>query len=86
MADGRAADYRIVVPTLTGTDLRRRLNLPAPGSATPNGTVGQDGKDDGALRTTALHLAVLRAMTEHRLKKVLLTKVGIGLTRVPAGQ
>ncbi|MFF9496553.1 hypothetical protein [Streptomyces flaveolus] len=26
---------------------------------------------DGALRTTALHLAVLRAMTEHGLKKVL---------------
>lgn len=28
--DRRAADYRIVVPTLTDTDLRRRLNLPAP--------------------------------------------------------
>ena len=27
--DGRAADYRIVVPTLTDADLRRRLNLPA---------------------------------------------------------
>nr|WP_329868384.1 Helicase associated domain protein [Streptomyces sp. SP18CS02] len=67
VADGRAADYRIVVPTLTDTDLRRRLNLPAPASATP----GEDGKDDGVLRTTALHLAVLRAMTEHGLKKVL---------------
>lgn len=35
VADGRAADYRIVVPTLTDTDLRRRLNMPAPGSASP---------------------------------------------------
>ncbi|MFK4107115.1 Helicase associated domain protein [Streptomyces sp. NPDC002176] len=71
VADGRAADYRIVVPTLTDTDLRRRLNLPAPGTTAPGGTTGQDGKDDGALRTTALHLSVLRAMTEHGLKKVL---------------
>ncbi|MFI9251302.1 Helicase associated domain protein [Streptomyces sp. NPDC053069] len=70
VADGRAADYRIVVPTLTDTDLRRRLNLPAPG-ATPTGTAAQEATDDGALRTTALHLAVLRAMTEHGLKKVL---------------
>ncbi|MFF3467603.1 Helicase associated domain protein [Streptomyces sp. NPDC002619] len=70
VADGRAADYRIVVPTLTDTDLRRRLNMPAPGTAAP-GAAGEDGKDDGALRTTALHLAVLRAMTEHGLKKVL---------------
>ncbi|WP_246890368.1 hypothetical protein [Streptomyces scabiei] len=30
--DGRAADYRIVVPTLTDADLRRRLNMPAPGT------------------------------------------------------
>ncbi|MFM9458330.1 DEAD/DEAH box helicase [Streptomyces europaeiscabiei] len=65
--DGRAADYRIVVPTLTDADLRRRLNLPTP-ATTPadNG----DGPDS-ALRTTALHLSVLRAMTEHGLKKVL---------------
>lgn len=28
--DGRAPDYRIVVPTLTDDDLRRRINLPAP--------------------------------------------------------
>jgi superfamily II DNA or RNA helicase len=66
--DGRAADYRIVVPTLTDADLRRRLNLPAPGT-TPGDGSGEE--PDGALRTTALHLAVLRAMTEHRLKKVL---------------
>ncbi|WP_283959495.1 DEAD/DEAH box helicase [Streptomyces sp. 35G-GA-8] len=71
IADGRAADYRIVVPTLTDTDLRHRLNLPAPGSAAPDATAAEEEKDDGALRTTALHLAVLRAMTEHGLKKVL---------------
>ncbi|MFE2267155.1 DEAD/DEAH box helicase [Streptomyces griseosporeus] len=68
VADGRAADYRIVVPTLTDTDLRHRLNLPAPGT-NPGASSGQE--PDSALRTTALHLAVLRAMTEHRLKKVL---------------
>ncbi|MGW0500993.1 Helicase associated domain protein [Streptomyces sp. NPDC003007] len=65
--DGRAADYRIVVPTLTDADLRRRLNLPTPGG---NGDGEGDGPDS-ALRTTALHLSVLRAMTEHGLKKVL---------------
>ncbi|MFJ4473137.1 Helicase associated domain protein [Streptomyces sp. NPDC089424] len=66
--DGRAADYRIVVPTLTDADLRRRLNLTAPGT-----TPGDGSRDDpdSALRTTALHLSVLRAMSEHRLKKVL---------------
>jgi superfamily II DNA or RNA helicase len=70
VADGRAADYRIVVPTLTDADLRRRLNLPTP--ATPGDGPGGGGEDrDGALRTAALHLAVLRAMTEHGLKKVL---------------
>lgn len=67
VADGRAADYRIVVPTLTDADLRRRLNLP---TARPPGD-GSGEEPDSALRTTALHLAVLRAMTEHRLKKVL---------------
>ncbi|MFF1284496.1 Helicase associated domain protein [Streptomyces sp. NPDC058299] len=67
VADGRAADYRIVVPTLTDTDLRRRLNLPAPGTTPAASTT----EDDGALRTTALHLSVLRAMTEHGLRKVL---------------
>ncbi|MFK0264229.1 Helicase associated domain protein [Streptomyces angustmyceticus] len=70
VADGRAADYRIVVPTLTDADLRTALNLPAPGTTT------SDDNDAGrpahsALRTTALHLAVLRTMSEHRLKKVL---------------
>ncbi|MBP2056575.1 superfamily II DNA or RNA helicase [Streptomyces griseochromogenes] len=67
--DGRAADYRIVVPTLTDADLRRRLNLPAPGITAPGDITGDGG--DGALRTTALHLAVLRAMAEHGLQKVL---------------
>ncbi|MEU6616386.1 hypothetical protein [Streptomyces parvus] len=63
--DGRAPDYRIVVPTLTDDDLRRRINLPAP---------DPDGEGEGpdqALRTTAPHLAVLRAMADHGLKKVL---------------
>ncbi|MGW5679257.1 Helicase associated domain protein [Streptomyces sp. NPDC003860] len=68
--DGRAADYRIVVPTLTDADLRRRLNRPVPGSTSPDGTAAEE-EDDGALRTTALHLSVLRAMTEHGLQKVL---------------
>ncbi|AZM73520.1 DEAD/DEAH box helicase [Streptomyces sp. KPB2] len=69
--DGRAADYRIVVPTLTDTDLRRRLNMPAPGTTTNTAAGSGEQGDDGALRTTALHLSVLRAMTEHRLSKVL---------------
>ncbi|MEV7691639.1 hypothetical protein [Streptomyces bungoensis] len=70
--DRRAADYRIVVPTLTDTDLRRRLNLPAPpGTTTTGGTVVRQEKDDSALRTTVLHLAVLCAVTEHDLRKVL---------------
>jgi superfamily II DNA or RNA helicase len=68
--DGRAADYRIVVPTLTDADLRRRLNLTTPGT-TPARGEGSGEEADGALRTTALHLAVLRAMTEHSLNKVL---------------
>ncbi|MFD5482161.1 DEAD/DEAH box helicase [Streptomyces hawaiiensis] len=67
VADGRAADYRIVVPTLTDADLRRRLNLTAPATTPP----GEGEEQDSALRTTALHLSVLRAMTEHRLSKVL---------------
>ncbi|MFI6808919.1 helicase-related protein [Streptomyces luteogriseus] len=71
VADGRAADYRIVVPTLTDTDLRRRLNLPSPSSAPAASRSGDDNEGVSALRTTALHLSVLRAMTEHGLKKVL---------------
>ncbi|WP_246144855.1 DEAD/DEAH box helicase [Actinacidiphila oryziradicis] len=64
IADGRAADYRIVVPTLTDAELRERLNLPTP---TEDGSPGADD----ALRTTALHLAVLKAMSEHGLRRVL---------------
>ncbi|MEU5099765.1 Helicase associated domain protein [Streptomyces sp. NPDC020996] len=71
VADGRAADYRIVVPTLTDTDLRRRLNLPSPSTAPAASRPGDDNEGDSALRTTALHLSVLRAMTEHHLQKVL---------------
>ncbi|MFG2142163.1 Helicase associated domain protein [Streptomyces sp. NPDC048650] len=67
VADGRAADYRIVVPTLADADLRTRLNLP-----TPNTTGDENpGQAQEALRTTALHLAVLKAMTEHQLRRVL---------------
>lgn len=65
ITDGVAADYRIVVPTVTDTELRDRLNLPAPG------TSDQAGPQD-ALRTTALHLAVLNAMAEHSMRRVLL--------------
>ncbi|MGW7639114.1 Helicase associated domain protein [Streptomyces decoyicus] len=68
VADGRAADYRIVVPTLADADLRTRLNLPTPGTT---GDDEQQGEAQEALRTTALHLAVLKAMTEHRLRRVL---------------
>ncbi|MFF7717635.1 Helicase associated domain protein [Streptomyces sp. NPDC007988] len=70
VADGRAADYRIVVPTLTDADLRARLNLPAPGTTDRDDGENQ-GQTEGALRTTALHLAVLKAMTEHGLRRVL---------------
>ncbi|MFE1764054.1 Helicase associated domain protein [Streptomyces angustmyceticus] len=68
VADGRAADYRIVVPTLADADLRARLNLPTPGTS---GDDEHQGEAQEALRTTALHLAVLKAMTEHQLRRVL---------------
>ncbi|MEF9527648.1 MULTISPECIES: DEAD/DEAH box helicase [unclassified Streptomyces] len=64
--DGRVADYRIIVPTLTDDDLRTRLNLPAPGT-----TTDQQPATDEALRTTALHLAVLKAMATHQQRRVL---------------
>ncbi|WP_187282508.1 DEAD/DEAH box helicase [Streptomyces sp. MS191] len=66
IADGVAADYRIVVPTVTDTDLRARLNLPVPGTAASEETAGEN-----ALRTTALHLAVLNAMAKHSMRRVL---------------
>ncbi|CAL9616461.1 Helicase associated domain protein [Streptomyces sp. enrichment culture] len=65
--DGRVADYRIVVPTLTDDDLRTRLNLPTPGTAGAD----QTPATDDALRSTALHLAVLKAMATHRQRRVL---------------
>ncbi|MEU1630253.1 Helicase associated domain protein [Streptomyces sp. NPDC020096] len=67
IADGMAADYRIVVPSISDTELRTLLNLP------PVGATGTDGdaSAQGALRTTALHLAVLKAMTQHELRRVL---------------
>lgn len=64
--DGRVADYRIIVPTLTDDDLRTRLNLPASGT-----TADQLPAIDEALRTTALHLAVLKAMATHQQRRVL---------------
>jgi superfamily II DNA or RNA helicase len=69
VADGRAADYRIVVPTLTDAELRKRLNVPAPGTTRDDDE--NQGEAEGALRITALHLAVLKAMTEHGLRRVL---------------
>ncbi|MFF6778967.1 Helicase associated domain protein [Streptomyces sp. NPDC012637] len=66
IADSVAADYRIVVPTVTDTELRARLNLPAAGT-----TTGSDPQPEGALRTTALHLAVLNAMAKHSMRRVL---------------
>ncbi|MET8276382.1 Helicase associated domain protein [Streptomyces sp. NPDC005096] len=67
ITDRVAADYRIVVPTVTDTELRDLLNLPAPGTSISD----QAGPQD-ALRTTALHLAVLNAMAEHSMRRVLL--------------
>lgn len=66
VTDGVAADYRIVVPTITDAELRDRLNLPAPGAAPEEATIAGD-----ALRTPALHLAVLKAMSGHSLRRVL---------------
>lgn len=65
--DGRVADYRIIVPTLTDDELRTRLNLPAPGTT----STYQPPAGDEALRSTALHLAVLKAMTTHQQRRVL---------------
>ncbi|MGP3928318.1 Helicase associated domain protein [Streptomyces sp. 8N616] len=68
VVDGRAADYRIVVPTITDADLRARLNLAAPGTTADS---EGDRETESALRTTALHLALLKAMAEHGLRRVL---------------
>jgi len=57
IADGILADYRILVPTITDTHLRTALNQPP---TTPD-----------ARRTTALHLAITKAITTHDLRRVL---------------
>ncbi|MFJ2901951.1 Helicase associated domain protein [Streptomyces sp. NPDC087212] len=60
--DGVLADYQLLIPTITNTDLRTVLT-------DPDGT--HTGFAPTARRTTALHLAVLKAMTEHDLKHVI---------------
>lgn len=60
--DGVLADYQILIPTITGTDLRTVLTDP---------DHAHTGFAPTARRTTALHLAVLKAMTEHDLKHVI---------------
>jgi superfamily II DNA or RNA helicase len=55
--DGVMADYQLLVPTITDTDLRTALTNP-------------DGAHTGFV-PTALHLAVLKAMTEHDLRHVI---------------
>ncbi|MFD8821273.1 Helicase associated domain protein [Streptomyces sp. NPDC059605] len=60
--DGVLADYQLLVPTITSTDLRTVLTDP---------DHAHTGFAPTARRTTALHLAVLKAMTEHDLKHVI---------------
>ncbi|MFE2377228.1 Helicase associated domain protein [Streptomyces sp. NPDC059398] len=60
--DGVLADYQLLVPTITDTVLRTVLT-------DPDGT--HTGFTPTTRRTTALHLAVLKAMTEHDLKHVI---------------
>ncbi|WP_326695836.1 Helicase associated domain protein [Streptomyces sp. NBC_01754] len=60
--DGVLADYQLLVPTITDTDLRTVLTDP---------DRAHTGFTPTARRTTALHLAVLKAMTEHDLKHVI---------------
>jgi superfamily II DNA or RNA helicase len=54
--DGVLADYQLVVPTVTDTELRTALTDPEAGPT--------------ARRTTALHLAILKAMREQDLRHV----------------
>ncbi|MET9647644.1 Helicase associated domain protein [Streptomyces syringium] len=60
--DGVLADYQLLVPTITDTDLRTVLTDP---------DRAHTGFAPTARRTTALHLAVLKAMTAHDLKHVI---------------
>ncbi|MBF9073912.1 DEAD/DEAH box helicase [Streptacidiphilus fuscans] len=57
ITDGVLADYQILVPTITDTQLRTQLNT-------------HDTTTDGR-RTTALHLAVTKAINDHQLDHVL---------------
>ncbi|MFF8433549.1 DEAD/DEAH box helicase [Streptomyces bacillaris] len=59
--DGVLADYQLLIPTITNTDLRSALT----------DTDLQTGFGPTARRTSALHLAVLKAMTEHDLHHVI---------------
>ncbi|WP_369032768.1 DEAD/DEAH box helicase [Streptomyces adonidis] len=54
--DGVLADYQLLVPTVTDTELRTALTDPEAGPT--------------ARRTTALHLAILKAMREQDLRHV----------------
>ncbi|MFB7919450.1 Helicase associated domain protein [Streptomyces sp. NPDC056061] len=60
--DGVLADYQLLIPTITDTDLRTVLTDP---------DHAHTGFAPTARRTTALHLAILKAMTEHDLKHVI---------------
>ncbi|WP_369253663.1 Helicase associated domain protein, partial [Streptomyces sp. R35] len=59
--DGVLADYQLLIPTITDTDLRSALT----------DTDLQTGFGPTAQRTSALHLAVLKAMREHDLHHVI---------------
>ncbi|WWQ61914.1 Helicase associated domain protein [Streptomyces sp. Q6] len=59
--DGVLADYQLLIPTITDTDLRSALT----------DTDLQTGFGTTARRTSALHLAVLKAMREHDLHHVI---------------
>ncbi|MFD7978745.1 Helicase associated domain protein [Streptomyces sp. NPDC059071] len=57
---GILADYRVVMPVIEDTDLRTILTAPPAGTSHHNG-----------LRTAALHVAVLRAIADYDLRRVL---------------
>ncbi|MEV8477567.1 Helicase associated domain protein [Streptomyces sp. NPDC051173] len=59
--DGVLADYQLLIPTITDTDLRTLLT----------DQDVQTGFGPTARRTSALHLAVLKAMREHDLHHVI---------------
>ncbi|MFD9567071.1 Helicase associated domain protein [Streptomyces sp. NPDC059994] len=60
--DGVLADYQLLVPTITDTDLRTVLT---------DQDDGHTGSGPSARRTTALHLAVLKAMRQYDLQHVI---------------